>query len=136
VNPGPLLTLLERSLKWTAWEEVIRSHGIEIDRPRGSLHPRYPGIIYPIDYGFVRGTLGTDGDEADVFVGAAGSGLIAAIVTTDFRRGDRECKFLYNCTASEVYLVNGFINFDRRLMTGTLLMREPMDRLMAGSSAG
>jgi len=114
---------------WEAWERIINDNGIELDRPKGSIHPKWPAIVYPIDYGFVRGTRGTDGEELDVFVGTISSGLVAAILTTDFRRGDRECKLIYNCTPEEVYLINGFINFDRSKMEGTLVMRRPMREL-------
>jgi len=114
---------------WEAWERVIETSGIEIDRPTGSVHPVWSDITYPIDYGFVRGTLATDGDELDVFVGSSVNGLIAAILTTDLRKGDRECKLIYNCTPQEIYLVNGFINFDRTKMHGELVMRRPMKEL-------
>ena len=124
-----LISLLRARFRWAEWEAVIRSNGIDIDRATGSVHPRFPEITYPIDYGFVRDTRGTDGDELDVFVGTAKSGLVAAIFTSDFRRGDRECKLLYDCSPLEIYLVNGFINFDRRLMEGTLVMRKPMHEL-------
>ncbi|ARA94520.1 hypothetical protein AWN76_016045 [Rhodothermaceae bacterium RA] len=121
-----LKPLLARHLDWAAWERVIETHGLTIDRPRRSVHPRYPEIIYPIDYGYVNGTLGTDGEGLDVFVGTAPTGLVGALLTTDHRRGDREVKLLYRCTPEEIYLANGFINFDRTLLEGVLLLRRPM----------
>lgn len=39
-----------------------------IDRPAGSRHPRYPDMIYPINYGFVDGVFAPDGAEQDVYV--------------------------------------------------------------------
>lgn len=39
-----------------------------IDRPAGSRHPRYPDMIYPINYGFVDGMFAPDGAEQDVYV--------------------------------------------------------------------
>jgi len=45
---------------------------VQIDRPLGSRHPRH-GFIYPLNYGFVPGTLSPDGAELDAYVlGAAG----------------------------------------------------------------
>ena len=118
-------------LDWAGWETLIRTNGITLDRPRGSAHPVFPEIVYPIDYGFVNGTTSSDGHEVDVFVGtaaprSAADGLVGAIYTTDRRKGDRECKFLWNCTPAEIYLVNGFINYDRTLMEGTLMLRRVM----------
>jgi hypothetical protein len=34
-----------------------------------------------------------------------------------------------HCTPEEIYLVNGFINFDRTLLEGTLTLRRPMHGL-------
>lgn len=39
-----------------------------IDRPLGSVHPRHPGLIYPVNYGYVDGILASDGAEQDVYV--------------------------------------------------------------------
>lgn len=40
---------------------------VEIDRPLGSRHPEY-GFIYPVNYGFVPGVTGLDGEELDAYV--------------------------------------------------------------------
>ena len=114
---------------WADWEALIGANGISLDRPRGSPHPRFPDIIYPLHYGYVNATVGADGDEVAVFVGSARNGLVALLVTSDFRKGDREVKLLYNCTPEDIYLANGFINFDRTLMEGTLTLRRPMHTL-------
>jgi inorganic pyrophosphatase len=111
---------------WERWEELIESHGITVDRPLGSHHPIYPEIIYPIDYGYINNTVSTDGAEVDIFIGTATNKLVAVLFTADFRKGDREAKLLYNCSPAEIYLVNGFINYDPALMRGRLLMRRPM----------
>ena len=65
----------------------------------------------------------------DVFVGSANNGLVGLLMTIDHGRGDREVKLLYNCTPEEIYLANGFINFDRTRMEGTLVLRRPLQEL-------
>lgn len=40
---------------------------LEIDRPLGSNHPEW-GFIYPVNYGYVAGTLAPDGEESDAYV--------------------------------------------------------------------
>ena len=40
---------------------------VEIDRPKGSLHPRF-GFVYEVNYGFIPGTQAGDGLEIDVYV--------------------------------------------------------------------
>lgn len=114
---------------WESWEALIDEKGITIDRPFASTHPDHASIIYPINYGFINGTLSTDGAELDIFCGSSTNKLVALIQTADFRKGDREVKFIYNCTPAEIYLVNGFINYNRDLMTGRLVMRYRMEEI-------
>jgi len=40
---------------------------VKIDRPLGSEHPKY-GYKYPVNYGYVPGTISGDGEELDVYV--------------------------------------------------------------------
>jgi inorganic pyrophosphatase len=123
--------LVADHLDWTGWEALIDRRGITIDRPRHHPHPRYPEIIYPLDYGYVNKTMGTDGQGLDVFVGTTEVGLVGAILTTDHRQHDREVKLLYRCAPAEIYTAHGFINFDRQLLEGLLVLRHPMRTLWA-----
>lgn len=41
---------------------------VTIDRPLGSIHPKHPDIIYPINYGYVEGIMAADGEEQDVYI--------------------------------------------------------------------
>jgi len=124
---------VQEHLQWDAWQRCIGQHGITIERPRTTSHPDYPSVVYPLDYGYVNDTHGTDGDPLDVFVGQATTGLIGAILTTDHRQCDREVKLLYDCSPTEVYTAHGFINYDRTLLEGVLVLRCPMSRLWEGS---
>ncbi len=38
-----------------------------MDRPMGSRHPQH-GFLYPLNYGYVPGTLAPDGEELDAYV--------------------------------------------------------------------
>lgn len=40
---------------------------VKMDRPMGSTHPRC-GFIYPVNYGFIPGTMAGDGHEIDAYV--------------------------------------------------------------------
>ena len=40
---------------------------VKMDRPLGSKHPKY-GYIYPVNYGFIEGTISGDGEELDAYV--------------------------------------------------------------------
>lgn len=41
---------------------------VTVDRPLGSVHPNFKNIVYPVNYGFVKGIVAPDGEEQDVYV--------------------------------------------------------------------
>ena len=41
---------------------------VTIDRPLGSRHPKYPDMVYPVNYGYVKGVMAADGEEQDAYV--------------------------------------------------------------------
>ncbi len=41
---------------------------IKIDRPVGSVHPKHPGLVYPINYGYIPNVFSGDGKELDVYL--------------------------------------------------------------------
>ena len=40
---------------------------VTVDRPLGSRHPDH-GFVYPINYGFMKGTIGGDDEELDAYI--------------------------------------------------------------------
>ncbi len=41
---------------------------VVVDRPLGSYHPKHKDIYYPINYGFIEGTIAPDGEEQDAYI--------------------------------------------------------------------
>ncbi|MDE6029743.1 MAG: inorganic pyrophosphatase [Clostridiales bacterium] len=41
---------------------------VTIDRPLGSRHPKHNDIIYPINYGYIKGIIAPDGEEQDAYI--------------------------------------------------------------------
>jgi inorganic pyrophosphatase len=41
---------------------------IKIDRPLGSVHPRFDKIVYTSNYGYVEGVKVPDGDDLDAYL--------------------------------------------------------------------
>ena len=111
---------------WDHWESLLKDRGVVIERPAHSTHPDHPSIIYPIDYGHLPDTIGGDDDEVDVWSGTGQGGLVAIMISQDHVKKDREVDLLWNCTPAEIYLVNGFVNFDRELLEGRLVLRQSM----------
>lgn len=41
---------------------------VTIDRPLGSVHPEHNDIVYPVNYGYIKGVMAPDGKELDAYV--------------------------------------------------------------------
>ena len=69
---------------------IGRDIDLEIDRPASSAHPDYPDLGYPINYGFVPGTLADDGEPIGAYLLGDNQPLPSASgrVTAVIRRED------------------------------------------------
>lgn len=108
---------------WAALDQLMASSRVVIDRPRGTAHPRYPDMIYPLDYGYLADTTAMDGGGIDVWAGSdPARGLDAIMVTVDLVKRDSEIKLLIGCTEDEKQLVWHQHN-DSESMKGMLIRR-------------
>ena len=41
---------------------------VTVDRTLGSCHRNHPDIVYPINYGFIKGIIAPDGEEQDAYI--------------------------------------------------------------------
>lgn len=41
---------------------------VTVDRPLGTRHPTHPDILYPVNYGYIRGIMAPDGEEQDAYI--------------------------------------------------------------------
>jgi inorganic pyrophosphatase len=87
---------------WIVLDSLVYESEIVIDRPKGSHHPRFPEIVYPVDYGYLKNTTSMDGGGIDVWRGTDVSGKTDAIIcTVDLLKRDSEIKILMGCTSDE-----------------------------------
>jgi F420 biosynthesis protein FbiB-like protein len=99
---------------WSSVEELVSSHELVIDRPRGSQHPRFPELIVPFDYGYLNGTSAGDGGGIDVWIGTRDDrSPNALLVTFDLKKNDSEVKILVGCTFEETQEILRFMNRDK-----------------------
>ena len=47
---------------------IGRNVEVFIDRPKGSHHPEYNDMVYEVNYGYLPGTTGGDGEEIDIYI--------------------------------------------------------------------
>lgn len=91
---------------WSRLDELIKSLEIVIDRPKGTAHSRYPDLVFPLDYGYLKGTTGGDGDGIDVWIGSAKHRNLAAIASTvDMKKKDAEIKLIIGCTEDDIRVI-------------------------------
>ncbi|HML23287.1 MAG TPA: hypothetical protein PKD09_16655 [Aggregatilinea sp.] len=96
---------------WDALDQLVARCPIVIDRPKDSAHPRYPSLIYPVDYGYLDGTTSSDGVEIDVWRGSEGSTRVNAIsCSVDGLKRDAEIKLLIGCTPDDQMLILAQMN--------------------------
>jgi inorganic pyrophosphatase len=94
---------------WTTLETLLDTHKLVIDRPSGVSHPRYPDLIYPLDYGYLEGTTAGDGAGIDIWIGSLGDQTLTGILCTfDTVKHDAEIKLLAGCTEKDIETILHF----------------------------
>ena|SRR5689334_7668997 len=98
---------------WSAMTELLKTNAIVIDRPRGSTHPRYGEVVYPLDYGYLENTTSSDGSGIDVWLGSLNSvinmkTLTGILCTFDTLKRDAEIKLLIGCTEENIQVIQEF----------------------------
>ena len=87
---------------WKALDQLVQTSEIIIDRPKGSVHPKYPDFLYPVDYGYLQNTSSMDGEGIDLWSGTGGSQVNAILCIVDLLKRDSEIKLLLGCTGTEI----------------------------------
>jgi inorganic pyrophosphatase len=113
---------------WDYLEKLVGSSPLIIDRPVGTPHPRYPELVYPLDYGFLEGTVSADGGGIDFWLGASGSRAICGVImTVDMLKRDIEIKLLLGCTGEEIQMI---LDFHNTKSIQAFLVYRPNDTIM------
>lgn len=109
---------------WQAIDQLAAQSEIVIDRPKGSTHPHYPGMVYPLDYGYLKNSSSMDGEGIDVWIGSNVRGKVDSLVcTVDLAKRDSEIKLLIGCTDEEKQKVLALHN-QTGYMKAILIARE------------
>jgi inorganic pyrophosphatase len=112
---------------------MVHDHELVIDRPRGSRHPGHPAAVYPLDYGYLRGTSSGDGDGIDVWSGSLPEKrLVGCLCTVDLKKKDIELKLLLGCSETEIQAIQAF--HDSPGMQSLRIFRQEMQDTEAESA--
>jgi len=107
---------------WNALDKLVSDSKIIIDRPKGTVHPKYPNFIYKVDYGYLKNTSSMDGEGIDVWVGTGEKKIDAIMCIVDLMKRDSEIKILIGCTEEEKAIVYETHN-ETQYMKGILIRR-------------
>ena len=108
---------------WQAIDELVNTSEIKIDRPKGTVHPKFPDYIYKVDYGYLHNTTSMDGSGIDVWVGSEARRQVDAIMCiVDLSKRDSEIKLLIGCSKEEKDIVYQTHN-ETQYMKGILILR-------------
>ena len=105
-----------------ALDFLVKTSEIVIDRPKGTIHPKYPNFKYKVDYGYLKNTSSMDGAGIDVWVGSGKKQIDAVMCIVDLMKRDSEIKILIGCTEEEKELVYQTHN-ETEYMKGIMIRR-------------
>jgi len=108
---------------WLYLDKLVAESKIIIDRPKGSQHPKYPSLLYPVDYGYLDNTSSMDGNGIDIWRGTNGDIIDAIACTVDLLKLDSEIKILIGCNEDEKMLVLDALN-NSEYMKAILIRRD------------
>ena len=89
VSQGEHSPAAERAVRPDLGTYQGRRVRVLVDRPLGSRHPRYPDLIYRLNYSYLPRTLGGDGQPIDAYVLGVGApvaearGVVVAVVVRE-----------------------------------------------------
>lgn len=107
---------------WHTLDQLVQQSTIIIDHPAGQAHPRYPELIYPLNYGYLENTHADDGDGVDIWLGKQNTQtVVAIIVTVDLFKRDSEIKILLGCDEQDMDIILAFHTSDQQ--QGMLIKR-------------
>ena len=107
---------------WKMLDSLVRDSEIVIDRPKGTVHPKYPDFVYEVDYVYLKDTSSMDGAGIDVWVGSGEKRVDAVMCTVDCLKRDSEIKILIGCTEEEKLSIYRAHN-DTQYMKGIMIRR-------------
>lgn len=104
-------TLENNAFFWQKLDTLFFSSKLVVDRPRYTVHYKYSNLVYPVDYGYLSDTTGSDQAPIDVFKGSQKTNQVGAIVVSaDILKKDCEVKLLIGCSQEEEREVLEFLN--------------------------
>jgi inorganic pyrophosphatase len=114
---------------WQTLMEIAVTNPIVLDRPKGTAHPRYPDMIYPLDYGYLENTIAGDGACIDIWIGSLNNKTLTGILCTfDRLKRDAEIKLLIACSSKDVEMIQNVNSEMQTLFIPNPLVEDDLPR--------
>lgn len=103
--------IMNNAYFWQKLDTLILSLDYKLIRSQGDIHPQYPNLVYPMEYGYL-----TDPDKEDSIVTRAFRGSLpnkrcdAIIVGIDILQKGMDIKCLIGCSEQEQMACLEFLN--------------------------
>ncbi|MFI3283753.1 MAG: Inorganic pyrophosphatase [Erysipelotrichaceae bacterium] len=102
---------------WQKLDTLLLSSNLPIERAKGSAHPKYSHLYYPLDFGKI-----TDGShEISYYKGSHGDSCESLVVAVDILSKEVMVNLLLGCDDEEIDAVLRFLNqtaFQKTIFVG------------------
>jgi len=97
---------------------------VKVDRPLGSRHPIY-NYIYPLNYGYIPGTIAADGEEIDVYILGESISLDeyeGSVIGIVHRKNDDEDKLIVSNNTYSLEEIQKLVHFQEQYFDTEIIM--------------
>jgi len=97
---------------------------VKVDRPLGSRHPKY-NYIYPLNYGYIPGTIAADGEEIDAYILGESISLDeyeGSVIGIVHRKNDVEDKLIVSNNAYSLEEIQKLVHFQEQYFDTEIIM--------------
>ncbi len=96
---------------WQKIDTLYFSNRLVIAREKGSIHPKYHNLIYPVDYGYLEDTQNKESEGIAVYKGSGNDYMVKTlVVAADILKKEIDVKLLVGCDAQEEEEILRFLN--------------------------
>lgn len=107
---------------WDGLDRLATEQAVVIERPKGTRHPAFAALIYPVDHGRLEEGR-ADGGAVGVWRGNAPEQVVCAVAcTVDLLQPGAGVELLIGCTEEECRQIEQFHN-QTGYMKGILIKR-------------
>ncbi len=96
---------------WQKIDTLYFSNQLVIARAKGTTHPKYHNLVYPVDYGYLEDTQNISGEGIAVYKGTMSDYMVTTLViAADILKKEIDVKLLVGCSPQEEEEILRFLN--------------------------